>query len=265
MLGDALGGRMVGSLDAQNLQQEDLFYEDRFLESWAGSIITNPSTAIVELVANCWDAYATEVIINLPDSKSGKQFSISDNGKGMTRDEFDYIWRAMSYNRVAKGGTTTEPPPGVEGLPRNVFGKNGKGRFASFCLAKNYQITSIKDGQRFVYKVSRTPKKPLITELLEFVASGVEGHGTTITGEGEIPQINLPVKQVRELLGGAFLLTLLSKLSWMALPSHLLISASHPFLLWMLKCPVMGWSIYITLILARLTSLQNSMELLGGL
>ncbi|MBJ9624644.1 ATP-binding protein [Burkholderia multivorans] len=187
------------------MQQEDLFYEDRFLESWAGAIITNPSTAIVELVANCWDAYATEVKISWPDPKSNKQFSISDNGKGMTKAEFDYIWRAMSYDRIAKGGATTAPPPGVEGLPRSVFGKNGKGRFASFCLTNNYQIASIKDGQKFVYKVSRTPNKPLITELVEFVEKGVDGHGTTITGEGEIRQINLSVEQARELLGGRFL------------------------------------------------------------
>ncbi|MBR8147387.1 ATP-binding protein [Burkholderia vietnamiensis] len=187
------------------MQQEDIFYEDRFLESWAGPIITNPSTAIVELVANCWDAYATEVKISWPDPKKNKQFSISDNGKGMTKSEFDYIWRAMSYDRIAKTGPTSEPPPGVEGLPRFVFGKNGKGRFASFCLTKSYQITSIKDGQKFVYKVSRTSNKPLITELVEFVESGVDGHGTTITGEGEIRQINLTVEQARELLGGRFL------------------------------------------------------------
>lgn len=187
------------------VQQADIFYEDRFLESWAGSIITNPSTAIVELVANCWDAYATEVKITWPDPKLGKQFSISDNGKGMTKDEFDYIWRAMSYDRVAKTGSTTSPPPGMEGLPRFVFGKNGKGRFASFCLSHHYLITSIKDGQKIVYKVSRTASKPLITELVEFVESGVVGHGTTITGEGGIRSTNLSVEQARELLGSRFL------------------------------------------------------------
>jgi len=73
---------MSDSSNNENLQQEDLFYEDRFLESWAGAIVTNPSTAIVELVANCWDAYATEVKISWPDAKTHKQFSISDNGTG---------------------------------------------------------------------------------------------------------------------------------------------------------------------------------------
>jgi len=196
---------VADSSNTKNLQQEDLFYEDRFLESWAGSIITNPSTAIVELVANCWDAYATEVNITWPDPKKNQQFSISDNGKGMTLAEFDYIWRALSYNRIAKGGDTTAPPSGVEGIPRVVFGKNGKGRFASFCLTKSYQITSIKDGQKFVCKVSRTPSKPLVIELVEFVDKDAVGHGTAITGEGEIRQINLSVEQLRELLGGRFL------------------------------------------------------------
>lgn len=91
------------------MQQEDIFYEDRFLESWAGSIITNPSTAIVELVANCWDAYATKVDISWPDPKKNRPFSISDNGKGMTKAEFDYIWRAMSYDRIAKTGPVSSP------------------------------------------------------------------------------------------------------------------------------------------------------------
>jgi len=64
------------------LEQEELFYEGRFLESWVGSIITNPTTAIVELVANCWDAYATEVKITWPDPTTQKQYSISDDGQG---------------------------------------------------------------------------------------------------------------------------------------------------------------------------------------
>jgi len=55
----------------------------------------------------------------------------------MTKAEFDYIWRATSYDRISKGGAATAPPSGVKGLPRFVPGKNGKGRFASSCLAKN--------------------------------------------------------------------------------------------------------------------------------
>jgi hypothetical protein len=187
------------------VDQPDFFYEDRFLESWVGSIISDPSTAIVELVANCWDAYATDVKITWPDKSNNRPFSISDNGKGMLRDEFNYIWRALSYDRVAKHGNQTTPPSDVQGPPRNVFGKNGKGRFASFCFAQEYEITSIKEGQKFVFRVRRTPDKPLLIEPVEFVESGAEGHGTKIQGAGEIANIQMTEEAARELIGSRFL------------------------------------------------------------
>lgn len=188
------------------MEQQGLLYEDRFLESWAGPIITNPSTAIVELVANGWDAYATSVDITLPNAQQKKPFSIVDNGKGMTLAEFNYIWRAMSYDRIAKFGPTTQPPADVTGLPRAVFGRNGKGRFASFCFAPAYTVTSRKDGELFTVKVSRTPSNPLVLEEIEHIAEGVEGHGTEIRGiEDEVPFVPLSTEQARQILGSRFL------------------------------------------------------------
>ena len=68
------------------MEQEPLF-DERFLNNYAGTIVSDPSTAIVELVANCWDAYATEVRITLPSAKNERHFKIEDDGNGMTRDE----------------------------------------------------------------------------------------------------------------------------------------------------------------------------------
>lgn len=185
--------------------QESLLYENRFLEEWAGSIITDPTTAIVELVANSWDAYSTEVKIVWPDAKEGRQFSIKDDGLGMTLNEFKHIWRTMAYNRVARYGTTINPPPDVQGLPRLVFGRNGKGRFASFCFSSEYIISSRKNGEKFTCRVYRTPENPLVIEELEFIEKDVQGHGTEIIGSGIIPRITLSEDQVRESLGSRFL------------------------------------------------------------
>lgn len=187
------------------MEQQQLFYEDRFLESWAGSIITKPSTAIVELVANCWDAYSTQVNIIWPDAATDRHFSISDDGLGMTKKDFEYIWRAMSYDRISKYGKTVSPPPGVQGLSRVVFGRNGKGRFASFCFSDKYLITSIKNGEKFTYQVSRTPTDPLVIEEVEFIEKGVDGHGTEIKASGAIKQIQFTEDQVREFIGSRFL------------------------------------------------------------
>lgn len=187
------------------MEPSSLLYDERFLESYAGSIITDPSTAIVELVANCWDAYATEVFVTWPDTKIARQFKIRDNGHGMTRDEFQRIWRTIAYNRISAQGTTTSPPAGVSGQPRTVFGKNGKGRFASFCFASEYLITSRKDGQEFVCRVHRTPTDPLVLEEVSFKAEGVTEHGTEIVGNGHIPALGFTEERARELIGSRFL------------------------------------------------------------
>ncbi|WP_279211875.1 ATP-binding protein [Delftia acidovorans] len=187
------------------MEQRTLLYDERFLESYAGAIITDPATAIVELVANCWDAYATEVKITWPDVQIEKQFKISDNGHGMTREEFQHIWRTIAYNRLSSGGATTPPPDDVQGLPRLVFGKNGKGRFASFCFASEYLITSRKNGQEFVCRVHRTATDPLVLEEISFKDKDVEGHGTEIVGSGTIPRLLFSEEKARELIGSRFL------------------------------------------------------------
>ncbi len=187
------------------MEQTTLLYDERFLESYAGSIVTDPATAIVELVANCWDAYATQVDITWPDSTIQKQFKITDNGHGMTRDEFRHIWRTIAYNRLSSGGMFTNPPAGVSGQPRTVYGKNGKGRFASFCFANEYQITSIKDGQKFTFRVYRTQSDPLVIEEVSFIDKGAKGHGTEIIGTGDIPKLRITESKARELIGSRFL------------------------------------------------------------
>jgi len=187
------------------MEQEDLLYDPRFLEAHAGSIITDPATAIVELVANCWDAYATDVQITWPDSSQGRQFKIKDNGKGMTLEMFQGIWRTMSYDKIGAEGPLSDPPPGVEGSPRAVFGKNGKGRFASFCFASKYTTASTRDGQRFDCEVSTSSTRPLVINNISFEADKQVGHGTEIVGTGDIRSHLFTEEQARELIGSRFL------------------------------------------------------------
>ncbi|WP_340650074.1 ATP-binding protein [Pseudoxanthomonas winnipegensis] len=186
-------------------ETQDLFFETRFLDAYAGSIMTDPATAIVELVANGWDAYATEVKILWPDLETERQFVVRDNGRGMTLDDFKFIWRAMSYDRVKRSGLTVDPPSDIDGLPRPVFGRNGKGRFASFCFSSEYLVSSWKDGAKFTCKVKRSPTAPLVIEPLEHIESGVEGHGTEIQGCGDIAQIGLDEASARDIIGSRFL------------------------------------------------------------
>ena len=57
-------------------------FEDGFLRrSIKNGITTNPETALTELVANAWDAGATEVDITIPSSVGNMLLWLSVTGK----------------------------------------------------------------------------------------------------------------------------------------------------------------------------------------
>ena len=75
----------------------------RFIEDHAGRIISDPEIALVELVANSWDAGARNVKITWPDDEN-ESFEIEDDGTGMTESEFREIWPEFNYNRIKNIG-----------------------------------------------------------------------------------------------------------------------------------------------------------------
>ena len=60
-----------------------------FLVQHAGRVIADPQVAIVELVANAWDAGADRVAVTWP-TEPNQVLSIEDNGTGMTVEEFAF-------------------------------------------------------------------------------------------------------------------------------------------------------------------------------
>jgi hypothetical protein len=109
-------------------------FADRFLQDHAGQIISEPRTAILELIANSYDAGATKIDIVWPTAK-GQKFSVTDDGIGMTKAEFERRWRTLCYDREAEQGNEVLFPKGVKGIKRTAFGRSGKGRHAPFCFA----------------------------------------------------------------------------------------------------------------------------------
>lgn len=159
-------------------EQTLLLFDNRFLESYAGSLLTDPKTAIMELVANSWDAGATEVFINWPE-RNLENFSISDNGHGMTFEQFNKIWRTLSYNRVQEQGQFAffEVDLNIS-YKRPTFGRNGKGRFAAFCFGKPYFVRTIRDGEENVFQINQESDNPLVIKHLK--KENKTGHGTEI-------------------------------------------------------------------------------------
>ncbi|MFW6106902.1 MAG: ATP-binding protein [bacterium] len=157
-------------------------YDPRFMEAHAGArILHDPKTAIVELIANSWDAGATEVEILWPDGKDTEGVSVEDNGVGMTNEEFDRRWRTLSYNRPQEQGMTVVFPEDLaDGRPeRRAFGRNGIGRWSGFCFGDTYFVETWKDGRLNRYKVSLGSDRPFVIERLKSDIKR-DGHGTWI-------------------------------------------------------------------------------------
>jgi hypothetical protein len=126
------------------MSKQEALFSDRFLESFTGKSIMNDSkVAIIELIANAWDAGATKVSINWPISE-GELFSIRDNGHGMTDLQFKSRFRTLAYDRVKELGEYALIPEDHKNLinKRPIFGRNGKGRLSGFAFGEIFNVIS---------------------------------------------------------------------------------------------------------------------------
>jgi hypothetical protein len=116
----------------------------RTLEHLGTQMYKRRDVALAELVANCWDAGATEVHITAPApgdyDPATSVITLTDDGRGMTATEVDDDYLVIGRNRRAEG----QPDP--EG--RKVMGRKGVGKLAGFGLARRMRVETWRDGVR---------------------------------------------------------------------------------------------------------------------
>lgn len=101
-------------------------------------LITNDFVAVFELVKNSFDAHATLVKLFFEQDK----LVISDNGKGMSRDDILGKWLFVAYS-AKRDGTEDQDYQSKTRLPDRPFaGAKGIGRFACDRLGKQLSIFS---------------------------------------------------------------------------------------------------------------------------
>ncbi len=187
------------------MNEQTTFYADRFLEAYAGyNILNEPVTATVELVANAWDAGASRVDIQWPNVDDGIFFSISDNGHGMSEEEFKRRWMTLAYDRVSEQGVYVKFPVDSK-EKRKAFGRNGKGRIACFCFADEYFVETVKEEVGVVFKVNQGTEEPLKREKVnEFKSVNIK-HGTKIYAESFNRKVKITPEKIRSEIGARFL------------------------------------------------------------
>lgn len=180
--------------------QRSLF-EDDYLVRTLGRLAQVPDIALVELVANAWDAGASEVTITIPEEKE-ELLTVSDDGCGLTPEQFHSRWMKLGYNRVKHQGEMAELPPTRKDWKRRAYGRNGVGRHGLLCFADRYSVETSRDGTRGNYTVAMTSGESPLALVGEDIGEG-QGHGTTLSVKVE--RHRPKVERMRELLSMKFL------------------------------------------------------------
>jgi hypothetical protein len=176
-------------------------FEDDYLVKSLGNIVRDAEYALTELVANAWDAGATKVNIVVPPQLGGL-ICVTDNGVGMTPDEFKQRWMKLGYNRQKHQGLDVEFPTGVEGGKRRAYGRNGIGRHGMFCFADKYLVSTKKGGTNSEFEVELSSGEHPFIIRSEKTRKG-DGFGTAV--ETEVVR-NLPDSDsIRETISARFI------------------------------------------------------------
>jgi uncharacterized protein (TIGR02391 family) len=103
--------------------------------------------AIAELIANAYDADASEVHINLQDELNNKSISISDDGLGMTFQEIN-----DDFLRIGRRRRETSAEISEKG--RKITGRKGLGKLAFFGIGNTIKIITKKNDEGTEFTLS---------------------------------------------------------------------------------------------------------------
>lgn len=124
----------------------------RMLEHLGVQMYKKRNTAIAELVANAWDAGATEVHITLPEEnlyrREDSTIRIEDNGSGMDEAAIQDKYMIVGRNKRKDGETEIEVGASIDTQignggtveTRKVMGRKGIGKLAGFGIAGEMRL-----------------------------------------------------------------------------------------------------------------------------
>lgn len=103
------------------------------------NLYSNVPAVLSEVVANSWDASATEVRINIYPNQD--EIVISDNGIGMSLEEINEKFLTVGYAKRQNGELKSKR------YERAVMGRKGIGKLSLFSIANNIKIYTKKENE----------------------------------------------------------------------------------------------------------------------
>ena len=114
------------------------------LEHLGMNLYSNVPAVLSEIVANAWDAYASQVSVRLREDT----ISIEDDGVGMTRDDVIDRFLNVGFQRRSAVDVVDAPTS-----PRKPMGRKGIGKLSSFSIANVVSIYTIRDGEQTAFRM----------------------------------------------------------------------------------------------------------------
>ena len=130
--------RGAATLIRVEVRELELRFRGRIVEQLAAQTYQSPISAIAEMVANGWDADASEVHVDIPAQLGeGAVLVVSDDGHGMTYEDCQERYLEVGYDR--RGADPTRKSEGG----RPLMGRKGIGKFAGFGIANRMTIDTV--------------------------------------------------------------------------------------------------------------------------
>lgn len=158
-----------------NEKKYRLNVDPRILELLGPNLYTNIYYVLAELIANAYDADATNVYIIANED----DIRVEDDGHGMSYVAGDI----KKYLNVAGVSRTTERESRTKSGNRRKMGRKGVGKLAALSVSENVDILTVANGERSGFVLTRHPEnghelKAIPNEKIVF--EHIDDHGTVI-------------------------------------------------------------------------------------
>lgn len=144
---------IIQDIMAGKVASTRLITDQRVLSRITDGIYRQTSSALRELVANAYDADATNVVIQT-DLPRFSEIRVRDNGIGMNADTLAYLIHSIggSSKRTQKGkdlGVTDPANSSLSPKGRKLIGKIGIGLFSVAHLSRSFRIITKRSGEPY--------------------------------------------------------------------------------------------------------------------
>lgn len=149
------------------------------------NLYSNTPAVLAEVIANAWDADATEVKVDFNMDKN--IISVSDNGCGMDLDDVNKKFLHVGYQKRKDSAPDLRTPRG-----RKPMGRKGIGKLSLFSISNKISVYTLKQdkyGEAFLMDAEKIREaiqtedpsqiKPYAPQELKFTAD-IIGHGTLL-------------------------------------------------------------------------------------